>query len=282
MPQKLYILPFDHRSSFIKMFGFSEAKLTPLETARLVDYKHIVYEGFLASLKMGAPKKSAAILVDEQFGVKILEEAKEAKITRLLALEKSGQKEFDFEYGDAFQEHIEKFKPEYVKVLVKYNPAEDRAVNLRQLTKLKTVSDFCRKNKYKFLFELLTEPLSDVGTVQRSMQQLQDSGIEPDIWKLEGLETSEEVKEIVKQARIGGRKKVGVVILGRGESDDKVKNWLIVAAKIPGVVGFAVGRTVFKQALLDYNQETTNREEAIRVIAKNYKSFVDLFENIKK
>ncbi len=282
MPKKLYILPFDHRSSFIKMFGFSEEKLTPAQTARIADYKYVIYEGFLAALTMGVPKKYAAILVDEQFGAKILEEAKEAGITRLLAIEKSGQEEFDFEYGDSFEEHIEKFKPEYVKVLVRYNPAGDQAVNARQLARLKIVSDFCRKNQYKFLFELLVEPSSDARMMQKSMTQLQNNGIEPDIWKLEGLETPEEVKEVVKQTRAGGRKKVGVVILGRGENEAKVREWLKVASEIPGVKGFAVGRTVFKQALLDYHQETANRDETIRAIAQNYKSFVDLFENVKK
>jgi len=261
------------------MFGFSEARLTPGETARLADYKHIIYEGFLAALKMGVAKKAAAILVDEQFGAKILKEAQDAGITRLLSVEKSGQEEFDFEYGDAFEEHIEKFKPEYVKVLVRYHPQN---LNDHQAIKLKTVSDFCRKNKYKFLLELLVEPLSDGQTIRQGIAEMQNNGIEPDIWKLEGLETSEEVKEVVKQAQISGRKKVGVVILGRGESDEKVRGWLTVAAKITGVVGFAVGRTVFKQALLDYHQETTNREETIRIIAKNYKSFVDLFQNLQK
>jgi len=55
-----------------------------------------------------------------------------------------------------------------------------------------------------------------------------------------------------------------------------------VAAKIPGVVGFAVGRTVFKQVLLNYQQGIIKRGEAAQAIAKNYKSFVDLFENAQK
>ncbi|MFH1575879.1 MAG: DUF2090 domain-containing protein [Candidatus Nealsonbacteria bacterium] len=280
MPQKLYILPFDHRASFIRMFGFSEEKLTLVQTQKLADYKHVVYEGFLTALKIGVPKKYAAILVDEQFGAKILEEAKEAGITRLLPVEKSGQNEFDFEYGDSFKEHIEKFKPEYVKALVRHNPAGDQAVNARQSAKLKILSDFCHQNKYKFLFELLGESYSNVQTMEDSITQLQNDGIEPDIWKVEGLATQEEMKEVVKQAQADGRKKVGVVILGRGESDIKVMEWLKVASKITGVVGFAVGRTVFKQALLDYHQGAANREEAVRAIAKNYKIFVDLFENV--
>ena len=282
MPQKLYILPFDHRESFVQVFGFLEdGEVTPEEASIIADYKHIIYEGFLLALEMGVPKESAAILVDERYGAKIQEEARSLGLTRILTTEKSGQDEFDFEYRD-FMDHIERFKPDYVKVLVRYNPEEDKELNLRQIVRLKTINEFCRENQYKFLFELLVRPPSDAKIMLASIKELQDHGIEPDIWKLEGLENFDEMRRVVEQARSGGRNEVGVVVLGRGESDAKVRVWLTVAAKIPGVMGFAVGRTVFKQALLDYHQGTIKREAAARAIAQNYKSFVDLFENAQK
>lgn len=282
MAQKLYILPFDHRGSFVKMFGFSEEKLTSEQTAILADYKHIVYEGFLVALEMGVPRDAAAISVDEQFGAKIQEEARILGVKRILTVEKSGQDEFDFEYGQDFGAHIEKFKPDYVKVLVRYNPAEDKELNLRQVARLKIINDFCRENNYQFLFELLVQPPSDAQAMQASIKELQNNGIEPDIWKLEGLAILDDMRRVVEQARSGARQEVGVVVLGRGESDAKVRGWLTVAAGILGVVGFAVGRTVFKQVLSDYQQGIIKREVAVQAIAKNYKSFVDLFENAQK
>ena len=265
MAQKLYVLPFDHRGSFIKMFGFSDKDLTPEQAVVLADYKHLVYEGFLAALKAGVPKESAAILVDERFGAKIQQEAKSFGVRRILPVEKSSQNEFDFEYGDSFKEHIEKFQPDYVKVLVRYNSDDDPELNRRQRSRLKIISDFCHQNNYRFLFELLAAPTSaqlaecsgnleeyekklQSKVMQSAVKELQDGGVEPDIWKLEGLENFNDMKDVVDQARSGGRQNVGVVVLGRGESDNKVRVWLTVAAKIKGVVGFAVGRTVFKQA----------------------------------
>jgi myo-inositol catabolism protein IolC len=297
MAQKLYVLPFDHRGSFIKMFGFSEKDLTPGQAVVLADYKHVVYEGFLGALKAGVPKESAAILVDERFGAKIQQEAKILGVRRILPVEKTGQDEFDFEYGDSFREHIEKFQPDYVKVLVRYNSDNDPELNLRQSSRLKIISDFCHQNNYRFLFELLATPTSaqlaecsgDLEEYEKKLQskvmkaavkELQDSGTEPDIWKLEGMENFNDMKNVVDQARSGGRQNVGVVVLGRGESDSKVRAWLTVAAKIKGVVGFAVGRTVFKQALLDYHQKIINREQAAAVIAQNYQGLVALFESI--
>ena len=282
MAQKLYILPFDHRESFVQMFEFSEEEMTPVEASMITDYKHIIYEGFLLALEMGVTKESAAILVDEQYGAKIQEEARSLGITRILNTEKSGQGEFDFEYGRDFRDHIEKFKPDYVKVLVRYNPAGDKELNLRQIVRLKTINEFCRENHYKFLFELLVHPPSDVRTMRASIKELQDNGIEPDIWKVEGLAIFDDMRQVVEQVRSGGRQEVGVVVLGRGESEAKVRGWLIAAAKIPGVVGFAVGRTVFKQVLSDYRQGIIKREAAVQAIAKNYKSFVDSFENAQK
>lgn len=298
MSKKLYILPFDHRGTFVKMFGFLEKDLTKEETDKISDLKHVVYEGFLKSLAMGVPKESSAILVDEQFGQAIHKEAKEAGITRLLTVEKSGQDEFDFEYGSDFAEHIKKINPDYVKVLVRYNSSGDRQLNKRQIEKLKLLNDFCKKEGYKFLFELLavatSSQLESVGGDQEkydnevrsrvmteAIKELQDSLVNPDVWKLEGLSDFEQMKKVVEQARIQDEK-VGVVVLGRGESEEKVKQWLAVAAKIKGVIGFAVGRTVFKQALLSFHQNITTRQEAVEKIASNYKLFVDLFEESSK
>lgn len=292
--RKLYVLPFDHRGSFAKMFGLKHGALTPEEVALLADYKHVIYEGFLRALAMGVRKDDAAILVDEEFGAKIHEEARAAGITRILTTEKSGQDEFDFEYGEAFREHINKLKPEYVKVLVRYNPDDNKEMNERQITRLKTMNDFCRQAGYKFLFELLAAPtaeeLAEAGgkeefeksmqwkVMRRSIEELRREGIEPDVWKLEGLEDGEQFEQVVEATQKDAKKEVGVIVLGRGESGERVKKWLSVAAKIPAVTGLAVGRTVFEEPLLDFAQKKISREEAAEGIARNYKGFVDLFE----
>ena len=302
---KLYVLPFDHRGSFAKMFGFEHGNLTESQSAALKDYKHLIYEGFLAALKLGISKKDGAILVDEEFGAKIHEEARAAGITRILTVEKSGQDEFDFEYGDKFREHIENIKPDYVKVLVRYNPDGDKESNKRQIERLKIMSDFCAESRsissgqagYKFMFELLAVPtgeqLAEVGgqeefekslqwkVMRKSIEELRRGGVDPDIWKIEGLEDGEQLKYVVEETQKNTKKVVSVIVLGRGESGEKVKKWLSVAAKNPAVIGLAVGHTVFKQPRLDYAEKKISREDAANEIAKNYKKFVDIFERKK-
>ena len=123
----LYILPFDHRGSFqTKMFGW-QSPLSDAQTAEIAGAKQVIYEGFLAALAGGVPKEKAGILVDEQFGAAILRDAASKGIITACPAEKSGQDEFDFEYGEDFASHIEAFDPTFCKVLVRYNPEGDRA-----------------------------------------------------------------------------------------------------------------------------------------------------------
>jgi len=293
---KLYVLPFDHRGSFFKMFGLGEGNLTKQDREMLRDNKHLIYEAFLQALKMGVPKESAAILVDEEFGDHIHTEAQQAGITRILTIEKSGQDDLEFQYGEDFGTHIEALKPDYAKALLRFNPEGDKELNVRQIKTLKRLNDFCKQKGFGFLVEPLASPTekqrAQYGeevyekekrweTMIKSLQEFHNGGVEADVWKLEGLSNFNQMKAVVEQAQSGGRD-AGVVVLGRGESEEKVKEWLSVAAKIPGVIGFAVGRTVFKEDMVKFYNEQQSRQDAISGIAKKYKGFVELFENSRK
>lgn len=288
---KLLILAFDHRGSFMsKMFGI-KGNPTEEEAKTISDYKRIVYDGFVRAV--GSRTEGKGILVDEQFGSQILTDAKKMGITFAMPCEKSGQDEFDFEYEN-FQQHIEKFSPSFIKVLVRLNPEGDAGMNSRQLARLKMLNDYLKQSGRKFLFELLV-PASETqlnsagdqasydaemrpGLMVKSMRIIQDAGVEPDIWKLEGVDRSEHSKALVKQAKAGARQ-AGIITLGRGESREKVAEWLKVGARIPGVMGFAVGRTIFWEPLEGYKNRKWNRDEAVRMIADNYSGFVHLWEN---
>src|SRR5205085_10190232 len=122
-----------------------------------------------------------------------------------MPVEKSGQDEFDFEYGEEFGAHIERFDPDFSKVLVRYNPDGDAEMNRRQAGRLRRLADWLHERDRKFLFELLVpaEPsqLEQVEgdadrydkalrpeLMRRTIAELHDGGVEPDIWKIEGIE----------------------------------------------------------------------------------------------
>jgi 5-dehydro-2-deoxygluconokinase len=234
------------------------------------------------------------VLVDEQFGAGIIKDAKKNGIMVSMPIEKSGQDEFDFEFAD-FKGHIKRADPDFVKVLVRYNPEGDKALNKRQLEKLKRASDYLKEIKKKMIFELLVpatkEQQEKFGSgydaelrpkmMVNAIKEIQDYGVEPDVWKLEGVSKVDDSKALVKQCQANGRN-AGIITLGRGEDAEKVKEWLKTGAKVKGIIGFAVGRTVFWEPMKALHEGKISREEATAKVAENYKSLVDLWEKERK
>jgi 5-dehydro-2-deoxygluconokinase len=297
----LYVLPFDHRGSFQKkMFGWDDA-LSPQQTAEIAAAKRVIYEAFTAAIDAGVPREKAGILVDEQFGAAILRDARAEGYTTCCPAEKSGQEEFDFEYGEDFQKHIEAFHPTFCKVLVRYNAEGDQKLNQQQAARLKRLSEYLHsaKSRSRFMFELLVP--AEKSQLERfqgdkkaydlqlrpqlmiqAIEQLQDAGVEPDVWKIEGLDKRDDCEKIVAAARRGGRNEIGCIILGRGEDDKKVQEWLTTASTVPGFIGFAVGRTSFWNPLIDWRSKKITRDAAVAEISRRYRQFVEIFEASNK
>jgi myo-inositol catabolism protein IolC len=296
---KLYILAFDHRGSFQKKWFGIEGAPTPEETRKIADAKHLIYEGLEKALEAGADPSVTGALVDEQFGGDVPEQAKGKGIKLAMPVEKSGQNEFDFEYGDDFGAHIEKFDPDFSKVLVRYNPDGDAEMNERQRERLKRLADWLHERDRKFLFELLVpaeeEQLAQVDgdedrydaelrpeLMRRTITEFQDAGIEVDIWKIEGIDDRADCETLARQARSGGRDGVVCVVLGRGASDEKVDHWLTQGAPVEGYVGFAIGRSIWGDPLKAFLDGSLERGEAAQQIADNYLRFIKVYENAER
>jgi len=294
---KLYILAFDHRGSFQKkMFGI-QGDPTPEQTETISDAKRLIFEGMLEAVKRGAEAGATGVLVDEQFGSNVPERAREAGLSLSMPVEKSGQNEFDFQYGDDFGAHIERFDPDFSKVLVRYNPDDpDADMNARQLGRLKRLADWLHEHDRKFLFELLVPAtdaqLESVGgsddrydaelrpeLMRRAIEDIQNAGVEVDVWKIEGVDEQADAEMLAKQARTGaGREGVTCVLLGRGASTEKVEQWLEQAAPVEGFIGFAIGRSIWWDALKGYLDKSIERGDAATMIADNYLHFVSVYE----
>jgi myo-inositol catabolism protein IolC len=298
---KLYILAFDHRGSFQKkMFGI-QGDPTEEETAKISDAKHLIFEGMLKAVDQGADPGVTGVLVDEQFGVptNVPDEAKKRGLLLAMPVEKSGQDEFDFEYGDDFGAHIEQFDPDFSKVLVRYNPDADAEMNERQTKRLKRLADWLHENDRKFLFELLVPAeeaqLEQVGgdsdrydaelrpeLMRRTIMEFQDAGVEVDIWKIEGIDTEEDCERIAQTCRRDGRDGVICVVLGRGANDEKVDHWLRQGAPVDGYAGFAIGRTIWWDALKGFLEGDLERDDAAEQIAAKYLRFVRVYDETAK
>jgi myo-inositol catabolism protein IolC len=294
---KLYILAFDHRGSFQKkMFGI-EGDPTPEQTETISDAKKLIFEGMELAVKRGVDAAATGVLVDEQFGSDIPQLAREHGLKLAMPVEKSGQDEFDFQYGADFGEHISRFDPHFAKVLVRYNPDGEAEMNERQLGRLKELADWLHANDRKFLFELLVPAedaqLEQVGgdtdrydaelrpeLMRRAIEDIQNAGIEVDVWKIEGVDERSDAEKLAQQARKGaGRENVKSVLLGRGASTDKVDHWLQQAAPVEGFIGFAIGRSIWWDALKGFLDGGLERSAAAEQIADNYLRFVQVYDS---
>jgi myo-inositol catabolism protein IolC len=292
--KNLYILAFDHRGSFQKKLMAIADSPTAEQTGQITDAKRVIFEGVRLAVADGVPKETAGVLVDEQFGADIAREANTEGFVFAMPVEKSGQDEFDFEYGAEFGTHIEDFDPTFTKVLVRYNPEGDRDMNARQLGRLKELSDWLHERGRKFLFELLVGPephqLERVagdehafdteirpGLMLMTIEAVQKAGIEPDIWKIEGLDRREDCERVAARVRSGGRDNVACVVLGRGANDEAVMHWLRQGAGVPGYIGFAIGRTIWWDPLKAWLAGDAERSVATKQIADNYRRMVDVY-----
>jgi myo-inositol catabolism protein IolC len=293
--KQLYILAFDHRGSFQKKFFGIEGDPDPEQTAMIADAKHLVFEGLRNAVAAGADPSVTGVLVDEQFGSTVPEEARAQGLRLAMPAERSGQEMFDFQYGEQFGEHIERFDPDFTKVLVRYNPDGDAHANGEQRAKLKQLSDWLHAHERKFLFELLVPALpaqleqvggqSDrydaelrPGLMRRTIAEIQEAGIEVDVWKIEGVDERSDCELLAAQARVGGRDGVVCVVLGRGADDAKVDHWLGEAAPVDGFVGFAIGRSIWWEPLKAYVDGKIERIAAAERIGENYMRFVKVYE----
>jgi myo-inositol catabolism protein IolC len=291
----LYILAFDHRGSFQKKFFGVTGEPSEEETTRISDAKRVIYEGAKRALDEGVEAETAGVLVDEQFGADIARDAKPAGFRLAMPVEKSGQEEFDFQYDEDFGTHIEAFDPNFSKVLVRYNTEGDQGMNERQAGRLKRLCDWLHEHGRLFLFELLVpatpEQVAAAGgdeqrwdseerpkLMKAAIEELQDEGVEPDIWKIEGIDRREDCESISATTRRAGRDGVACVVLGRGADDAAVDHWLRMGSGVPGYIGFAIGRSIWWDPLKGFVDGNFGREEAAKQIAANYRRFIDVYQ----
>jgi myo-inositol catabolism protein IolC len=295
----LYLLAFDHRGVFARTVFETlgpDGAPTPSQEVAMADAKHLIYEGVRCAAQTGAVSSGCAgVLVDELYGAQVARDAKADGIVLVMPVEAPDLEVFDFAYGADWRAHVETFDPDFAKVLVRYNTGGDAFDNAVQAARLAELSSWLRETGRKLLFELIVAPtpaqlaLAD-GDAERfvleqrpalivsAMAELQEAGVEPDVWKLEGLDTPLDAAAAIAQARTGaGRADVVCTILGAGAGDDRVDHWLRTAATIPGFAGFAIGRSIWRAPVRAHLFDGLDRATAAQQIADNYLRFVGVF-----
>ena len=293
----LFVLAFDHRQSIRSLFGIP-GKPTSQDAVWIADTKRIIFDGLLEARDSIRGVGVPALLVDEEFGSEILDLARSDDVVAAIACERSGQAEFQFEHGEDFPGHMARFDPELIKALVRFNPDGDQEVNGRQIKRLRRLSDWLATEDRELLLELLVPPdpyqLRSVGEdrtrfdaelrpelVCRAVTELQDASVEAAFWKIEGLERRSDCEQIAATCRRQGRDGVSCLILGRGADASKVEHWIRTAASVSGFAGFAVGRTIWWDAIASHLAGELDRVDATAKIAERYLHFVDVYQDAR-
>jgi 5-dehydro-2-deoxygluconokinase len=292
----LYLMAFDHRGSFEHDLFGATAPVSAQVREGIISVKEIIFEAHVRALAEDAPRDVCGVLVDEEFGAGVARRATAERIPLAMPVEKSGLEEFEFQYGDDFGAHIEAFDPTFSKVLVRYNPEGDAALNARQTERLARLGGWLHERGRKFLFELLVpatkDQLDQFGGDQRAYDRelrpdlvvatiaaLQGGSVEPDIWKIEGLDTTAACEQVVAQAQVEGRDNVKCIVLGRGADEQQVIQWVKIGAAVDGFDGFAVGRTLWEEALRKYLAGQASPAEAVYEISSRYRDVIDAYRH---
>jgi myo-inositol catabolism protein IolC len=272
----------DHRGSFGKsLFDVEDDSPTPDQLARMKAAKSLIFAGLRqAAPALGRP----GVLVDEELGSDVIEAAR-GTVVLAIPIEASGHDWFTLQYGHDWLDHVLAVRPDYGKVLVRDNPAFAATDRSAQLDRLAAVSAGLAAAGIPFLYELLVPATDDQlasvdGSADRYDRDVrpalvtqvvadnQKAGVEPTLWKVEGLDTVEAAREVASQAG-----DADLIVLGRDAPAERLDSWLEVASQVDSFVGFAIGRSIWEDPIRRHNAGSLSAEAATTEIADRYLAF---------
>jgi myo-inositol catabolism protein IolC len=292
----LLILAMDHRDSFARtMFGVTGTP-TDAELASMRDAKSMIFAAARQVADAGLAGGQLGVLVDERLGADVARQARQAGFVLAMPVEVSGSDRLEFEYGDDFAAHVEEFAPDWVKVLLRFNPQDPAELAEVQVKTLRRLHDWVTRSGRRWLLELLVPPtraqlaaFDDQAHYDRHARPeltaqviatLAAAGVHPGIWKLEGYETAAGARLVlaaVHAADDPAGPPSPCVVLGRDAPQQQVDHWLSVAAPLPGYAGFAIGRSIWEQPLADHLAGRTDLASTEATIAAHYRHFIERY-----
>ncbi len=115
----------------------------------------------------------------------------------------------------------------------------------------------------------------------RAIDEIHEAGVVVASWKIEGLETRADCEVVARATRAGGRDDVTCLVLGRGADSAKVEHWLAQAAPVEGFAGFAIGRSIWADAVIAHLNGELSAERAAAVIAERFEHFVGAYRRAR-
>jgi len=285
---QVFALAFDHRNSLRRDFMHLTGEPTPEQHAAMVEAKGVVVDALLAAAPEVSPDR-AVLLIDHEYGGDLVAKAQAGGIGVAMPVEVSGQRELRYLCDGHPDRVITDYGPDYAKVLIRYNPAGDTAMNARQRARLSEFAGWLTGRPQQLMLELLVPPeagqLAAAGNDRErfdrefraelttvAIREIAADGVRPQLWKIEGPESREDAARIAAAVR-SVDPGAACLVLGRGADDAAVRRWLAIAAPTDGFTGFAVGRTLWWDPLREY-LDGGDRDAAVAAVAARYLGLV--------
>jgi len=283
-----FALAFDHRNSLRRDFMRLAAQPTAEQHATMIEAKGIVADALIAAAPQVTSDKPV-LLIDQEYGSRFVSRAQAAGVEVAIPVEESGRAELRFLADGHPERIIDACNPDYVKVLIRYNPGGDAAMNTRQRTRLRQLSAWLGGRPERLMLELLVPPEpaqlaaaghdqgrfdreTRAGLTVQAIGQIAGDGVAPALWKIEGPESLRDAARIAETIRLADTG-AGCLVLGRGADASAVRRWLAIAAATDGFTGFAVGRTIWWDALKNF-ADGGDRDTAVRAVTARYLDLV--------
>ena len=272
---ELKVFAFDHRSQMEEMRGATAEKVG--------EFKRLCLQ---AALQVAGDKKGFGILCDSRLGQEALFKAADTGlwVGRPAELPGSRPLEVEPDLGADFGRLSEWPRDQVVKVLCFCHPNDDHGLWKQQIQTVKRLFEACRRNQLEFLLEVIPSKAGETDDMTTALviQRFYDESIFPDWWKLEPLLTAAAWRHVIDAIERNDAHTRGIVVLGLGESEEKLAQSFSIAATYPLVKGFAVGRTIFADVAQQWFLGAKTDAKAIDEMAKNYQKLCGIWDKAKK
>ncbi len=269
------VFAFDHRIQLEELEGATDEKIGKFKTLCLA-----------AAQQVADGKPGYGLLCDDRLGRDALYKAAGTGLWLGRPVEWPGSRPLTLEpsIGVDFGGLSEWPRDQVVKVLCFCHPDDDEAMWASQESTVVNIYNVCRRNRLEFLLEVIPSkagPVED-DTTAKVIQRFYDVGVYPDWWKLEPMLTEEAWQLTIDAIERNDANTRGIVVLGLGESEDKLAASFQVAARYPLVKGFAVGRTIFAETASKWLLGKVSDTDAVSVMADNYQRLCAIWDDARK
>ncbi len=266
------IFAFDHRIQLEELEGATNEKIGQFKLLCL-DAANRVAQG----------QSGYGLLCDDRLGRDALYRAVDTPLWIGRPVEWPGSRPLTLEpgIGPDYGGLSEWPRDQVVKVLCFCHPDDDEATWADHEATIVRLFQACRRNRLEFLLEVIPSkvaPVDDTTTAQ-IIERFYAAGVYPDWWKLEPMTTPKAWQQAIDAIERHDQNTRGIVVLGLGESEEKLAESFNIAARYPLVKGFAVGRTIFADSASRWMRGELSDEDAIATMADNYRRLCTLWDN---